>query len=254
MIRGMYTALSGMIVEEKKQGVISNNLANSNTIGYKSQRVNNKSFNEVLLKNGDDPSGSGENKLGNVSFGVEIDSISTNYGQGAFKATEKATDLALEGNGFFVVKGADDQKYYTRNGNFKKDLAGFLIDNNGNRLTSKGNNGEVTDIFVGNKELSINERGEVYLNKILSYELNIVDFEDYDNLQKAGDNLFKNSDQEIESKSYIKQGQLEMANVNTSDEYADMIAAYRSFESNYKVLSALDKSLEKSVNQLGRVR
>jgi len=254
MIRGMYTALSGMIVEEKKQGIISSNLANSNTIGYKSQKVNNKSFNEVLLKNGDVTSGSGENRLGNVSFGVEIDDISTNYGQGAFKATDKATDLALEGTGFFVVKGSDDQNYYTRNGNFKKDLAGFLIDNNGNRLTSKSDNGKVTDIFVGNKELSINERGEVYLDKTLSYQLNIVDFDNYDNLQMVGDNLFKNADEEIESNAYIKQGQLEMANVNASDEYADMITAYRSFESNYKVLSTLDRNLEKSVNQLGRIR
>ncbi|WBW95408.1 flagellar hook-basal body complex protein [Oceanirhabdus sp. W0125-5] len=254
MIRGMYTALSGMIVEEKKQGVISNNLANSNTIGYKAQRVNNKSFNEVLLKNGDTSTGTGENELGNVSFGVEIDDISTNYKQGAFKATDKATDLALEGSGFFVVTGANGQKFYTRNGNFKKDIAGFLIDNNGNRLTSKNDSGEITDIFVGNKELSINERGEVYLDKILSYQLNLVDFEDYKNLQKVGDNLFKNEDEEIDSKAYIQQGQLEMANVNASDEYADMITAYRSFESNYKVLSMIDKSLDKSVNQLGRVR
>lgn len=254
MIRGMYTALSGMIVEEKKQTVVSNNMANANTFGYKTKKMNVKSFEQVMLENKDVTRGQGKNSLGKTSYGVEIDDVTIDTSQGAFKQTDSATDLALEGKGYFLVKGGDDKRFYTRNGKFAKDIMGDLVDSNGNKVIGKDKNGKEVYIHIGNKDFNVNHKGEVFVDKNYLCDLKIVDFKNKQDMVKIGENLFFNKGDEQQGVALVKQGNLEMSNVNISDEYTNMITAYRSFETNYKVLSKINETLGKSVTEIGRVR
>ena len=103
MIRGLHTAVSGMITLEAKQSVITNNLANVNNNGYKANNLIVKSFNDVIVQNKDN--GAGKNKhIGTMNLGSRIDETYINFEQGVLKNTNKDNDFAIEGEGFFVVR------------------------------------------------------------------------------------------------------------------------------------------------------
>lgn len=260
MIRGLYTAVSGMIVNEAKQGVISNNLSNAGTIGYKGEDLSSKSFNEVMLKNYDkiENNENVANKIGSISLGSEIDEINVRFTQGNFKQTNRQTDFALEGRGFFTVErmvGDKKQLFYTRNGNFNVDLSGNLVNSNGDKVMGKNaSTGRLESIYVGNGSLYCNEFGEVSVNGEKKYTLNIADFEDYKQLQKVGDNNFMTNAEPLKGSAYIRQGNIEMSNINITDEYVNMMTVYREFEGASKVIQTLNETLGKSVNDLGRVK
>lgn len=260
MIRGLYTAVSGMIVNEAKQGVISNNLSNAGTIGYKGEELSAKSFNEVMLKNYDKIEGNKNvaNKIGTISLGKEIDEMNVRFTQGNFKSTEKQTDFALEGRGFFTVErtvGEGNQLFYTRDGNFKVDLSGYLVNSSGDKVMGKSNStGNLEPVFVGNGKLYCDEFGGISVNGEKKYSLNVVDFEDYKQLERVGDNNYMTNQQPQKASAYVRQGNLEMSNINISDEYANMMTVYREFEGGSKVIQTLNDCLGKSVNELGKVK
>ena len=102
MIRGLYTAVSGMISLEAKQSSITSNLANINTNGYKAEEVNLKSFDEVMIQNRDNKNNVTKG-IGTLSLGVQIDGTSIRKEQGILKATDKTTDFAIDGEGYFIV-------------------------------------------------------------------------------------------------------------------------------------------------------
>lgn len=260
VIRGIYTAVSGMIVNEAKQGVISNNLSNAGTIGYKGQDLSSKSFKEVMLKNYDkiENNKNVANKIGSMSFGTEIDEVNTRFTQGNFKQTDKQTDFALEGPGFFTVErmvGDENQLFYTRNGNFNVDLSGYLVNSNGDKVMGKNSStGRLESIYVGNSSLYCNEFGEISIDGEKKYTLNVVDFEDYKQLEKVGDNNFKTDEEPLKGSAFVRQGSIEMSNINITNEYVNMMTIYREFEGGSKVIQTLNETLGKSVNDLGRVK
>jgi flagellar basal-body rod protein FlgG len=139
MIRGLYTAVSGMITQEAKQDVVTNNLANVNTVGFKVDNLATKSFNEVLLSNRDKIV-NGRNvkvNLGTINFGSKIDEVATSFTQGTLDKTDKETDFAIEGKGFFAVErnnGVNTERYYTRDGHFHVNSQGFLVNDSGDKV------------------------------------------------------------------------------------------------------------------------
>ena len=121
MVRGLYTAYTGMINEQKRLDVISNNLANSDTVGYKTERVASQAFDDVLtIKIRDNSVGYNNLPIGSMSLGVKIGETYTDYGQGSYRETGNTFDLALQGDGFFTMrcpnKNGDSVTRYTRNG------------------------------------------------------------------------------------------------------------------------------------------
>ena len=105
MVRGLYTAYTGMVNEQKRLDVISNNLANSATVGYKTERVANQAFDDMLtVKIRDNSTGYCNQPIGNMSLGVKIGETYTDYGQGAFVETGNTFDLAIDGQGFFTLR------------------------------------------------------------------------------------------------------------------------------------------------------
>ena len=116
MLRGMYTSISAMVNLQSSQTVITNNIANVNTTGFKEERLMSKTFDDVLISNNDRYSnGVGHyQELGTLNFGVKIDEIKTNYNQGSLVETENQTDFAINGKGFFTVRDNEGNLFYTR--------------------------------------------------------------------------------------------------------------------------------------------
>ncbi len=106
MIRGLYTAVTGLITGEAKQSIVTNNIANANTIGFKSDNLSIKKFDDVLIQNYDKivNGENTKNTIGSLSMGSKIDDLNTYFTQGVIQTTDKPTDFAIEGSGFFTVQ------------------------------------------------------------------------------------------------------------------------------------------------------
>lgn len=256
MIRSLYTAVSGLITLENKQATITNNIANANTTGFKGDNLSMKSFDEVLIQNRDKISGGRnvKNSIGTLSLGAEIDSVDTRFTQGLLKSTNKPTDLAIDGRGFFTVQNGNET-VFTRDGNFKVANDGYLITNSGDRvLGTNKNTGTIEPIFVGTNNFIIDNYNGVNVNGESTYSLALADFNDYGTLTKVGDNYYSGQNPVYNAQVWVNQGYLEQSNVNVSDEMVEMMTTMRNFETNQKMVQTIDSTLEKAANEIGNVR
>lgn len=252
MLRGLYTASSGMITETKVMDVLSNNLANVNTTGYKRDSVITSAFPDYMFtRNGGDniPPGG---QIGKMDYGILVDTLHTNFQEGALSETKGKLDFAIDGNGFFVVDTPNGQRF-TRDGSFAMSKDGYLVTQEGYYV--EGLNGPIK-LSEGN--ISVDEAGNIINNGQNIDKLNIMDFNNYDGLRKEGDNLFYIDNavlsvQIIPSTGRIKQGYLEESNVNPVNEMVNMISVMRTYESSQRVVTAFDETLGKVVNEVGKV-
>lgn len=260
MIRGLYTAVTGLITGEAKQSVVTNNLANANTTGFKSENISIKKFDDVLIQNYDKIV-NGENTrnvIGSLSMGSEIDDLNTYFTQGVLQSTNKPTDFAIEGSGFFTVQrdnGIESKNYYTRSGDFHVDGQGYLVTDSGDKVLGRNKmNNQIEPIFVGDGKLQADKYGNISINDNNLYKFNTVDFQDYKSLRKVGDNLFEGTNPIENENIAVRQNTLEKSNVNITNEIVNMMTIMRNFESNQKVIQAIDETLGKAVNEVGTVR
>lgn len=257
MVRGLYTAYTGMINQQKRLDTVTNNLANASTTGFKREGLTSKSFDQMLTVKLNDLSVPYLNEgIGKMSLGVKIGENYTDYSQVSLKETGNTYDLALAGNGFFTIsytdkKGNTSEKY-TRDGEFTMDSEGYLRTLEGDYVQGEG--GAIM-IPVETSEVSIRDNGDIYADGEYVDSLRIVDFEDYNNIEKFGENLYSVVDgaTETESTAAVKQGYLEMSNINVVKEMVEMITISRAYESNQKLIQTEDDMLDKSVNQVGKV-
>jgi flagellar basal-body rod protein FlgG len=263
MIRSLYTTVSGLVTQEAKQSVITNNLANVNSVGFKTDNLSVKKFDDVLIQNYDKLVNGKpvRNIIGSLSQGSAIDGIDTSFTQGMIEGTDKWSDFAIEGRGFFAVlrenNGANNT-YYTRDGHFHANSQGYLVTDSGDRvLASRIENGQTVGtpepIIVGNNEIKLFQDGTFDLDGS-TYKLAAVDFEDYNSLKKVGDNLYQGQNPTEADNVSIKQNSLEKSNVNIINEMVNMMTVMRTFESNQKIMQSLDETLGKAVNEVGSVR
>ena len=258
MVRGLYTAWTGMANEQKRLDVISNNLANSATVGYKKEGVTSQSFDEQLtikIKDKSEPI-TGERVIGSMSLGVKIGEVYTDYSEGSLRQTENTFDLALDGDGFFQVavtdRNGDTHLRYTRAGSFHMTSDGYVVNSEGNHLQ-----GESGDVMVPTDagEILVDIDGSIYADGEYVDKLTLVDFEDYDYLKKYADVMYEPVEGAVEKDAtgLIRQGYTEQSNVNVVSEMVNMIAITRAYEANQKVIQSVDQTLENSANSIGRV-
>ncbi|MBU5454801.1 flagellar hook-basal body complex protein [Caproiciproducens sp. MSJ-32] len=256
MIRSLYTSVSGLITLEKQQANITNNIANANTIAYKMDNLVSKSFDEVMIQNRDKVLG-GRNvtqKLGKISLGSAIDTVTTSFTQGSLKNTDKKTDFAIEGRGFFVIQKGNEA-VYTRDGNFKVASDGFLVNTRGDRVLGiNKNTGALEAIFVGNNEIVLDNDNNLFVGNTATHTLATADFEDYSALEKIGDNYYRGENPILNADVNITQGALETSNVNIANEMINMMTTMRNFETNQKMVQIIDETLAKAANEIGSVR
>jgi len=267
MVKGLYTAYTGMINEQKRLDVMTNNLANSATTGYKKEAMVAQSFDEKLAIKIKDTSAIGNmpEQIGNITFGVKVGETYTNWDQGAFQITDKQSDLAIAGNGFFAVaytnKAGETSIKYTRDGSFTIDNEGYFRTSNGDYLlNAEGalNSQYGEDYYVQidpELEFSVSADGTIRQNEEEVANIGVIDIADYDYINKYGENLYDLLDggEIVESEGYLEQGMLEASNVNVIDEMVSMITIARAYEAGQKMIQTEDSTLDKTVNQVGRV-
>lgn len=257
MVRGLFTAWTGLETQQKRLDVISNNMANSATAGFKAENVTTQSFDDVLtLKIKDNSEGFRNREIGNMSLGVKLGEVYTDYSQGSLRETGNNFDIALNGKGFIKVnvtdKNGNASVKYTRDGSFTMDRNGFVVDANGSRVQSKSGDLQVpTDA----SEIVIDVDGKVYADGQYVDQIDVVDFEDYDYLKKYADNYYGAIDgaKEKDSNAVVVQGYVEQSNVNVISEMVEMINITRAYEANQKVMQTIDSSLDQVVNTVGKI-
>lgn len=257
MLRGLYTSWTGMENEQKRLDVISNNLANSATVGYKQESVSSQSFDKLLSIKIRDGSQTYHNQtIGTMSLGVKVGETYTDYSQGSVRNTGSQFDVALSGSGFFTIhytnSSGEVSTRYTRDGSFQLTKDGYLVDSEGNRVQGEG--GDIK-INPSAQTVSIDRDGTITVDGVLTDKLKITDFEDYDYIVKVGDNMYTVVDGAVEKQAdgTVLQGYTEQSNVNVVSEMVDMITITRAYEANQKVIKAMDGMMDKAVNQVGRL-
>ncbi|WP_027094287.1 flagellar hook-basal body protein [Cohnella thermotolerans] len=288
MLRGLYTAASGMIAEQRRHDTVTNNIANLNTPGYKGTNSVNRAFPEMLLS-----AMGGENApqgpIGKINTGVFAEENLIALMQGDMMETDRSQDMAIvsdilvngttfdasgkavDANGnvtyqpqaFFTVGTADGQMRYTRNGSFRTTPDGTLVNSDG--LPVLGTDGQPIVVQGSWDNVTVTADGRL-LDKTTGLPLNgnpqllLTKVNNPNDLVREGNGLFRYEGQpggigrvQAGDRVEIRQGYLERSNVDASQSMVDMMAALRAYEANQKVVQFYDKSLDKAVNEVGRV-
>lgn len=249
MNRGLYLASSGMKTRQQNLKLISNNLANSNTAGYKTDDGVQRSFSDVLISKIE--KGKKPRQLGGLGTGVGLEDNYTDFNQGSLRNTGNSLDLAIEGDGFFAVQTPEGERY-TRNGNFTLNNQGQIVTQQGYQLM--GERGPLQTI--DGRQIAVDKNGQLFLGDIPGDSVKVVTFEEKNQLTKIGDNLYQTPEgvEEVTPDNYqIRQGYLEESNVNIVQEMAKMIEGNRLYQANQQVISNINNTLNKSVNVVGRL-
>lgn len=269
MLSSLNSGVSGIREMQQRMDVIGNNIANVNTTGYKAARIGfEDTFSQNLL---------GANRQ--VGTGVGTGGISNLFNQGAITTTSKGTDLAIAGEGFFVVANpADAAQFATRAGDFKLDPAGYLVTNQGFRVQGFSDPGLATrgDIMIdatgapataapGSSVtgMSIDDYGRINVQlsdgtKFVRGQVLLQNFRDPQALTKAGGNLYsglatagpmtQTQAPSTNGLGAVKAGSLELSNVDLTDEFSTMITTQRAFQANARVITTSDEMLQDVVN------
>jgi len=254
MIDALYISASGLRSQQEQIDVISNNVANMQTPGFKRNRI---SFAEITgaLTEAQAP-GSSQFTGG----GTRVMSTLPVFSEGEMRPTNNATDMAIDGDGFFELENAAGDKVYTRDGQFRIDGEGYLTSVNGLRLA------QGIQIPPDAKDVRVAATGEVTATLGSDTErtqiasLEPATFPSSDSLQSIGENTFAPTDASGAATfgkpgdpgyGKLQQGFLEMANVDLVDEMTNLVMAQRAYQLNARVLQAADQILE-TINNLRR--
>lgn len=284
MLRALTSGVSGIQQFQNRIDVIGNNIANSNTIAFKSARTDfADAFSQTLQVSSAGSSGSGQAGM-QVGSGVNTAAVKNIFTQGALNRTGVGTDLAIDGDGFFVVKDpVSSIEYATRAGDFRLDSNGYLITNKGLRVqgwlptASSGTRGDIQidtqfvpatttpgatmSTFSIARDGSVNVHmsdGTDYIRGVIMLQR----FTDPQALLKAGDNLFSGmgaagplggtsplaEQPGSNGLGFIESSALELSNVDLANEFANLIATQRGFQASARIITVSDEILQELVN------
>lgn len=257
MIRGLYTSGWSMLVLNKKMDVVANNLANVSTNGYKKDTVVLEGFPKLLasrLYDKTDGFAAGV-PVGDLSFSNDVGEVFTYFRQGNLVKTDDTLNMSIndDGRAFFSVAVPSEDgfsEFYTRDGAFELNSNGQLVTRQGYYVL--GQNGVIEldgNDFVVEKDGTVLQNGQV-IDRLL-----IRQFDNPGTLRKNGENLFSPTENTVEQEftGQVLQNFIEQSNVEAVREMVDMITLMRSYEANQRVITAMDGTLEKAVNEVGRV-
>ncbi len=258
MVKGLYTAYTGMLNEQNRMDILTNNLANADTTGFKKEGATSQSFKDVLTYKIKDASESPNlATLSGVSnLGVKIGENYTDYSQGSFKVTDNTYDLAISGSGFFTIQFTDKEgntsTKYTRDGSFTLNKDGYLVTKDGDYVLNSSNSKIKLNPLA---TTSIDSEGNIAQNGRTVSKIKLTDFEDTDYLQHYGENYYETVDgyKTKQTDATIQSGYLEASNVSVVQEMVEMIKTSRSYESNQKMIQTFDSTLQIASSQLGKV-
>lgn len=253
MLRGLYTSYTGMLNEQYRMDIMSNNLANADTTGFKKEGSTSQAYSEVMavkIKDWTERPNTPK-RLGNMSLGVKIGETYTDFSQGSLRDTGNTYDLALGERGFFNIeftsKSGETSTKYTRDGGFTITKDGYLVTKDGDYVL--GENGRIQLSTTAGATV-FDRAGNIYQDDRLVASLKITDFEDTNYLTHYGETMWDAMEGAVEKEpenTEIFQGFLEMSNASVVKEMVNMITISRQYESNQKMLTTFDETLEKTM-------
>ena len=241
MIKSLYSGVSGMRNHQTRMDVIANNIANVNTTAFKSGRV---TFKDILSQEVD----------GNqVGRGMSVASITDINTPGSLVSTGVATDLFIQGNGYFVVQDENDVQYFTRDGSFHVDEEGNLINSLGYGVCDSS--GSLITVTVPYDSISINRNGEIILDGDADNpvaQIGLAQVDDLQKLIKQGENLFSYTGTNAPTigepgsanLGLVISSNLELSNVDLTNEFTNMITTQRGYQANAKIITTSDEMLQ----------
>lgn len=239
MYKGIYISMTGMSMRESELSSVSHNLANINTNGYKRQNFASRLY-PLLSGRPLDSKAVYRDARAQTFFGTQYTELS----QGNLKKTGNPLDIAIQGEGFFVVmKG--QKILYTRNGSFTKDKDNFLVTQDGLKVLDDRNN----PISIEGTKIEISQDGNVYLDGALVSKIKLVNL---DNLKHIGNSLYEGTEKG-EANGQFLQGWIESSNVNPLSELVQMIQAIRNFELAQRVTINFDQLAQRAVSEIARI-
>lgn len=258
MLKNIYAPLSGGIGQERLLEILSNNVANASTVGFKEDEIS-------FEAQGSNPWDSYATALppapfkanmqevyplrGNEMNYTTIANVKTSFQQGAMQRTGNNLDFGIQGNGFFVVMTPFGERF-TRDGGFTLTPEGMLTTKNG--FVVQGENGAL--VGLRQDQLKVMSNGEVYMGDRFVDKLKVAAFEDTSTLQRLGSNLWVHDGAPENIKPLegeVSQGYLESSNVNPMKNMTSMIIAHRTYEALQKAIKAHDDSMQTSNNKVG---
>ncbi|MBO1095348.1 flagellar hook-basal body complex protein [Enterococcus casseliflavus] len=233
MIRGLDVLSRNISLLQKRQETTSGNIANVNTTGYQAKTLFQSALDEVALHNYQSgPNADTRRDIGGLSLGIQLAGSTISQDQGAVKQTGQASDFALLSEGYFVVQNNAGQRLYTRNGD-------FTVNQQNQYVTQEGY------LVLGANGQAVSALGPA------NFQIQTFPPEA---LTTAGQNyVTSNAAGTTVNAPVIQQGALEQANVAVADEMVAMIQTSREFEANQKALSSTNQTLQKAVNELGKI-
>ncbi|MGV8906010.1 MAG: flagellar hook-basal body protein [Acetobacterium sp.] len=252
MDRGFYSVAAGILTGQKAVNVMSNNVANVNTAGYKSQGTLQTSFGEYLLSRMSSAPNIAKNDIGTGSYMTVNSGQYTDFSQGSIEKTGRNVDMAIQGDGFFLVQSDAYGQVLTRNGQFEINETGNLIlPGVGNVLNSNGQ-----PITVTSSDFSLSSDGKILENGVATQTLYIATVTNKNDLKQVGTGFFQtqNGFQEALTENFsIIQGAIEKSNTDMTTEMSQIIARQNNFQSCAQVLKIYDRINEISANQVGKI-
>ena len=267
MYQGFYNLASGMLTQSRNLNVISNNMVNVQTAGYKSDKMVSSTFQEEMLYRTGRTQKGDPTPLATTSKIKTAERTYVNYTQGSFEQTDGIYDFALGGNGFFCIQTEAGERY-TRNGSFSVDQEGFLVLDHFGRVLSTDNQ-PIQIEYVG---FWVDGRGRITVTvssgggedseeetEIRDYgTLKVVDFADYDQLHKEDNGLISTDQAQIvpeegQAAAPIVWKAIEKSNVDMVEEMTSMMSSQRALQSAAQVLKMYDQIMSKSASDIGRV-
>ena len=266
MLRSMYSGVSGLRTHQTMMDVVGNNIANVNTSGYKaSATVFQDTLSQTLQGAGAPVAGTtGGTNPAQIGLGVQLGGISTNMTQGASQLTGRATDLAVQGDGYFQI-AQNGETLYTRAGSFSLDASGQLTTPSGGLVQAVGGGPIAIPVDGSIESYNISADGNVSTVdtngvRTVVAQIGLATFPNPSGLEKVGGSLLRPTQNSgavmtgatggpgTNGRGTLAIGVLEMSNVDLSQEFTNLIIAQRGFQANSRIISASDELLQDLVN------
>jgi flagellar basal-body rod protein FlgG len=257
MLRALYSSASGMQSQQLNLDVISNNLANVNTTGFKESRPQFEDLLYDTTSSAGAQQGGGNQLPSSLQVGQGSVPVATEriFTQGDLSQTGGQLDIAIQGNGFFEVQMPDGTLAYTRDGSFKTDSQGRVVTNQGYPVQ-----GGFQPVPAGTTNITITSNGTTTYTTPsgnTSYQIQLANFNNPGGLDAQGQNLYKETpasgtptlgDPGANGLGQLQQGSLELSNVSVVKEMVNLILAQRAYEVNSKAVQAADEMMQQSNN------
>lgn len=249
MFQGFYNLASGLLTQNRNLNVISNNMTNLTTPGYKLDNLTTTTFSQEMMYRNGNQNRNAQTPIGNVNMIRVPEQTVTNFEQGGFRPTGNNLDFAINGDGFFRVE-TEEGYAYTRNGAFYIDADSCLAMEGVGKVQGVGG-----EIFMETDDIIIDGTGGIYTKEgELIDNIQLVDFEDYMTLEKGANGIFTTDAEaiDVEAPSILNQT-LEGSNASAVQVMQDMMTAQRSYQSASQMLKIYDQIMTKAVTEIGRV-